>query len=249
MKKIYALALTTLTVSCYAETMDVDAFKAKLQLLDNKIRIVKLKDFMKSSISTNEDQIEMKLLIEDMQQTKKEMDSKGYVFKPSPYIHFLLNEIKDEKTRQFIQSKSSELSSELSNFKIAYDYKSINPSFYEQHLGFSPMGTYVNCFENECQEGWTGAVEYFEKDGLTCSYSEHNTKLAHGGNELVEELITYNINNKPTIEIVFKDTTGVLYNIEWFQEDFDRSLECASVNYSKDNLIKVHKFAKEIDKK
>lgn len=250
MKKLYTLALATLAFASYAETMDVDSFKAQFKLLDNKIRIVKLKDFMKPSIRSSEDQQRMGALIADMKQTKKEMDSKGYVFKPTPYINFLLNEIKDEKTRKFIQSKSSELSDDLSKFKVSYDYQALNPSFYEKHWGFSPMGTYKNCYDNECKEGWTGAVEYFEKEGLTCSYSEHNTKEAHGGNELVEELITYNINNKPTIELVSKDTAGFLYNVQWFQKDYDRTLECASnSSYSKDTFNKVKSFAQAIDER
>ena len=121
MRKLYTLTLTALAFASYAETMDVDSFKAQFKLLDNKIRIVKLKDFMKPSIRSSEDQQRMGALIADMQQTKKEMDSKGYVFKPTPYINFLLNEIKDEKTRKFIQSKSSELSDDLRKIKISYD--------------------------------------------------------------------------------------------------------------------------------
>jgi hypothetical protein len=247
MKKLYSVVLTALAFSCHGETMDADSFKEKFKLLDNEIRIVKLKDFMKSSITSDDDQKFMTKFISEMKQTKKEMDDKGYVYKPSPYINFLLNEIKDEKTRSFIQSKSSELSDNLSQIKISYDYKPLNPSFYEKHWGFSPMGTYNDCYDNECRPGWTGAVEYFEKEGLTCSYSEHNTKEAHGGNELVEELITYNVNNKPTIELVTKDTTGHLYTVHWFKKDYDRTIDCASVNYSKEIFNLVIGFAKKID--
>jgi hypothetical protein len=247
MKKLGILVLSCLTAVSYAEQMTVDSFKAQFKLLDNKIRIVKLKDFMKPSIKDNEDQQRINALIADMEQTKKAMDSKGYVFKPSPYISFLLNTIKDEDKRKFIQSKSSELSDNLNKFKVSYDYKPLNSDFYEKHLGFSPMGTYKECYENECRKGWTGVVEYFEKEGLTCSYSEHNTKEAHGGNELVEELITYSVNDKPTIELVTKDLTGVLYNVQWFKEDYDSTLECAATYYSKDIFDKVKTFAQSID--
>ena len=67
------------------------------------------------------------------------------------------------------------------------------------------------------------------------------------GNELVEELITYSVNNKPTIELVVNDTSGYLYEVEWFQKDYERKLECVSTEYSKETLNQVISMAKEID--
>lgn len=188
-----------------------------------------------------------------MLQTKKELDEKGYVTKPRPMIDALLRQIKDESIRNFAQSKTSELSDSLDKFKVGYDYKIINPRFYDKHWGYSPMGGYDHCYEGECREGWSGVVEYFEKDDLTCAYSEHNTKIAHGGNELIEELITYNINNKPTIELITKDSgpynAGYSYELHWFQKDYDRTLECASKTYSINTMNKVKSWAAELDKR
>jgi hypothetical protein len=248
MKKFYTILLATF-FNAAAEPTNIEQFKAQFKLLDNKIRIVKLKDFMNVSIRDEGDKKQVLHSIESMRNTKKEMDEKGYVFKPSPYINFLLHEIKDEGIRHEIQSKSSELSDTLDGFKIGYDYKPISSSFYNKHWGFSPMGGYNRSYESVEKEGWNGVVEYFDKEDLTCSYSEHNTKLAHGGNELVEELITYNVNNKPTIELVTKDISGFLYKVEWFQKDFDRTLECVSTAFSKDILEQVKTFAQELDKR
>lgn len=244
MNKLYTilLAISFLNPTA-AKPIEIEQFR------DNEIRIVKLKEFMSASIRNEEDRKRITESISNMKQIKKEMDEKGYIVKSSPYINFLLNEIKDEPIRHAIQSKSSELSDTLEGFKIAYDYKPIIPSFYGKHWGFSPMGGYNRDYEGEGNEGWNGVVEYFEKGDLTCAYSEHNTQLAHGGNELVEELITYNVNNKPTIELVTKDTLGVLYKVAWFQKDFEKTLECVSTTYSKDTLETVKVFAQEIDRK
>ncbi|MFT4059478.1 MAG: hypothetical protein QM652_08010 [Legionella sp.] len=251
MKKLCAISLTLLASNAFSEMDMIQQFKQEYGLLDNEIKIVKLKDFMKSTIKSSKDQRFMSELVENMKKTKKDMDSIGYTTKENLEVNALLNEFKDQSVRNYIKSKSSELSDTIDQFKIGYNYKIINPKFYNKHWGYSLIGGYNKCYNGECQEGWTGVNEIFEKDNLTCKYSEYNTNIAHGGNELVEEFITYNINNNPTLELVIKDNSylksGFLYRISWFQKDFDNKLECASTTYSKETLDKVRSFAKEID--
>lgn len=245
MNKIHAVILFALSLNAVAN--EVDDFKNQYKLLDNEIRIVKMSDFMKSSIKNDKDSREIMSSVLEMKKTKMEMDKQGYVLKKNPSVRFLLHQMKDEKFRDFVKTHSHEFSDTLDGVQIAYGYKEINPSYYDAHWGYSPMGVYRTLDQGYEKEGWTGIVEVFEKEGLSCSYTEHNTKLAHGGNELIEEFITHHINNKPTIELVSGDAEGFGYKISWFQKDFDKTLECASFDYSQKTLEKVRSFAKEID--
>ena len=85
MKKLYTITLIALTFNAFADD-EVAKFRAQMQaeykLLDNEIRIVKLKDFMKPSIKNDEDKKRIMQSIAKMKQTKKEMDEKGYVLDP-----------------------------------------------------------------------------------------------------------------------------------------------------------------------
>ena len=247
MKKIYTVILSALSLNAAAN--EVDDFKNKYKLLDNEIRIVKMNDFMKSSIKNDKDSKEIMNSIFEMKKTKMAMDKQGYVRKNNPSVKFLLHQMKDEEFRNFVKSHTHEFADTLAGVQVAYEYKAINPSYYDAHWGYSPMGVYRTLEHGYEKEGWTGVVEVFEKEGLSCSYTEHNTKLAHGGNELIEELINHQINSKPTIELVSGDDEGFGYKISWFQKDFDKALECASLEYSKKTLEKVRLFAKEIDNK
>lgn len=247
MKKICTVILSALSLNAAAN--EVDDFKKQYKLLDNEIRIVKMHDFMKSSIKNDKDSKEIMNSVFEMKKTKMEMDKQGYVLKKNPSVQFLLHQMKDEEFRNFVKSHSPEFADTLDGVHVAYEYKAITPSYYEVHWGYSPMGVYRTLEQGYEKEGWTGVVEVFEKDGLSCSYTEHNTKLAHGGNELIEELINHQINNKPTIELVSGNDEGFGYKISWFQKDFDKTLECASLEYSKKTMEKVRLFAKEIDNK
>ena len=84
MKKLYAIAFAALSFNAVAGD-EVEKFRAQLKaqykLLDNEIRIVKLKDFMKPSIKNDEDQKRIMKSIANMRQTKKEMDKIGYITK------------------------------------------------------------------------------------------------------------------------------------------------------------------------
>lgn len=142
------------------------------------------------------------------------------------------------------------LKKSLEEIPIAFDYKPIPLSIYTSHIGFGEMGVYRKVEEGYKKEGWTGIGEMFVKDNLICSYYEHNTKLAHGGNELVEEFISYKIHNKPTVELVkgSKDS-GYSYKITWYTKDVEKCLECANKMYTKEISENVIALANDIDSK
>lgn len=211
--------------------------------LDNEIKIVKAKNFMHKSIANDKEASFMSELANKFLSMQREFRSRGYVNERSERAKFLIDNPNVIGFRKASGMEDHELKDTLAELPIAYAYKYIPASLYKDHLGFAPMGAYLDTVP-----GWTGVVELFTTDELSCSYYEHNIKLAHGGNELIEELLTYSVNDKPTIEMVKgNESTGFVYEAAWFTKDFDRKLECAKATYDKKGLDKVIEFAKLID--
>ena len=63
-------------------------------------------------------------------------------------------------------------------------------------------------------------------------------------------IVRYDINNKITVfNVEGNKSSGYLYKVDWFDNDFFRTLECASTNYSKDTTNSVIALATKIDTK
>ena len=76
----------------------------------------------------------------------------------------------------------------------------------------------------------------------TCSLERHNVFViaAEDAKTLINDKITL-------VEVVGNKQSGVVYNVEWFDQAFFRKLECASKTFNKDNLNKTIEIAKHID--
>lgn len=86
MKKLYVLALATLSFNAIAEDEVAKfkaQFKAQYKLLDNEIRIVKLKDYMKPSIKNDEDRKRVTQSITKCFKQKKNLMKKGTLQNPA----------------------------------------------------------------------------------------------------------------------------------------------------------------------
>lgn len=228
----------------------VMAAQSNYYLLDDEIKIVKLKDFMSSSIKNDKDAQFIKEAKDEFKKMHDDMITKGYVEEFNPTAKDLLNQENIIRFKGIMGLKNKSLKQSIAELPIAYEYKTIAPNTYITHLGFSNMGVYREINQGYKKEGWTGVVELFVKDKLTCLYSEHNTKLAHGGTELIEEFLTYKVHNKPTLELVKgNNSSGYSYKIEWYEKGFNKKLECANQTYSKDIINSVVSLANEIDLK
>ncbi|PJD92671.1 MAG: hypothetical protein CK424_03540 [Legionella sp.] len=98
-------------------------------------------------------------------------------------------------------------------------------------------------------KGWVGVSEVFEKAGVgLCNYNENNLKYSHGAIILAEEDITRDVNGKATmLDVMGEDSTGYVYNLEWYDNNFFRQLECTNPKYDKSITIKMIEMAKVID--
>lgn len=224
--------------------------KSDYYTLNNEFKIVKLKDFMKESLKDDKDAEMMKVIIAQFKKMHEDMENKGYVLESHTKAQYLLNKANAVKFKKSIDIKDKEIKDSLYELPLSYDYKPIFSNVYTAHIGFAPMGVYRKVEDGFPKEGWTGIVELFVKDKLSCSYSEHNTTLAHGGNELIEEFLTYKIHDKPTIELVKgAPSSGFVYEVKWYEKGFDKQLECADLIFSKDTMGQVISIANDIDNK
>lgn len=133
--------------------------------------------------------------------------------------------------------------------KMAYTFVGVPESAMTNNIGVAPYGAYKQTKYGDEGDGWDGAIHFFENKNIgTCEFREHNLKLAHSGLELIKELTSYQINNKPTVILVTGDnTTGYLYRVSWYDNLFSRDLYCASKKFSNDTTQKVIELANIIE--
>lgn len=181
----------------------------------------------------------------------------------------LFNEIKEQKTKGFIESNNHEdqkiiyeakideenlktissnnnpldthLKKSISDVKVAFPFKGINIDE-KNIIGFAAMGTYV-------KDGWTGIAEYF-KDNLAgiCSYDLLDMNLSQGSELIALEAVTYYVNSKPTlITIKGSNESGFIYDVSWNDEKYSHDLECANMKFDKSITAHMLSLAEKID--
>jgi hypothetical protein len=179
-----------------------------------------------------------------------ELKENGYIKKSSDRAYELIHiqeQIKKNNPKQdaLYKDTSSELRKSPAAMRFAYTYVGVPNNDIVALYGIAPVGTYVK----EPQEGWTGAVTFFKSSFASCAYTENNMVAAHGAAQIAEEDSSDDINGKITlIDIEGNDSTGYLYRINWFDNVFNRNLECATKDYSRDYLMGTIALAKKIDK-
>lgn len=180
---------------------------------------------------------------------KAQMNSIGYINKPTPDYKQLMNVKNVSKETLILNSvnhgpKDDQIQGNIGLIHMAYPFIGAQKSNAVRVIGYAPSGSY------NPDEGWSGAVQFFElKDVGICHYSENNLKFSHGSIILAEEDIIRDINGKATtIEIIGQKGQGFVYNVEWYDNNFFKQLECASPAYSPDITSKLITLAKVIDK-
>ena len=98
-------------------------------------------------------------------------------------------------------------------------------------------------------QGWVGAVQYFVNKNIgNCSFAENNVRLSHGSVVVAKELAREDVNGKVTVVNVTGDPgDGFLYEVEWYDQTFFRTLQCANKKFSPYLTEQVITLAKRID--
>lgn len=180
---------------------------------------------------------------------ENEMKSKGYINETSDRAYELIH-IKEEilsmtsKKKSFTKPNESDLREHKGDIVFAYSYVGVPGTEIVDYYGIAPVGTYVK----EPQTGWTGAVELFRSGFANCAFTENNILASHGAASVSEDYVEYDVNGKITIiDVQGTDSTGYLYKVNWFDNNFIRTLECATKDYSDQFTRKSIELAKRID--
>lgn len=224
--------------------------KMGITLLDGEIKIVKADTLMHQA----KDEY-YSSRIRNFLQMHQEQEKNGYVKRPEPRAKDLLDfsqtaEYQYKKYVGEISPSSTHLRLVISDLKMAYLFVGIPLSDVDKNIGFAPYGAYKQIKNGDDGDGWDGAIQFFEKNGIgTCEFKEHNLKLAHGGVELIQELVSYDVFGKPTVVLTTgNENTGFLYQISWYDNTFARELSCAASKFSKTIKNNVLELAKTIEK-
>lgn len=178
---------------------------------------------------------------------KNAMLKQGYVETNNPRIlelrdinHTAIYEKK--KYQNNLDPMSTHLRDKASEIKLAYYFHEIPAEDANSVIGFAPVGTYVN-------NGWSGIVELFTKQGLgNCNYEENNLKLMHATIRIPSDIVTHKVNNKiTTSDVQGNEKDGFLYTVEWYDEGFSHKLECVAKAYSPSTLSTVVEIARRAD--
>ncbi len=144
----------------------------------------------------------------------------------------------------YLMSHDTHLRSQATQLKMSYNFHEVDPSLVNQVIGFAPEHTYIN-------NGWTGAVEFFSPKAFngTCAYHEINIKNTGTSAIIPKEVVSYKVNKKiTTVSAEGNSASGFIYEVEWWDKDFRRNLECTTKQYSLDTKNEVITLAQEIDK-
>lgn len=184
---------------------------------------------------------------------KKFHDARSYEMKKNGYINTTsdraieiinINKLlkKQFSNRPSVMKKTdTEIRKHHSEIAFAYTYLGTPASEIIDHYGYAPIGTYKDT-------GWTGGVEFYKTSFANCSYMENNLLVANGAVRIYEDQATKDINGKYTfIEIEGNESSGFLYRVQWFDDIFNRDLECATREFSLDIKNNVINLAKAID--
>lgn len=178
----------------------------------------------------------------------KEIKTFGYVNKYNENAISLMNfekhaEVDIKKYEKNPSPSSPHLRRNITDLKTAYNFVGVPSEEMTKMLGISPFLTYLK------DQGWVGAAQFFQKEGLgNCAFSENNIKLSHGAVIIAQENARQDVNGKvTTIDVVGNQTSGFLYNVQWYDSNFFRQLECAHKQYSENIKNQIIDLAKKID--
>lgn len=181
---------------------------------------------------------------------KNQMKSQGYINENSNRAHEIIH-IKQEiaslafRQKGLFKPTDSHLRKSKEEIAFAYSYVGVPSDDVIEYYGIAPVGTYVK----EPQSGWTGGVEFFRSNFANCAFTENNILASHGAANISEEYAQYDVNGKVTvIDVQGTNSTGYLYRVNWFDNNFIRNLECAINDYSEQVTRDTIELAKRIDR-
>jgi hypothetical protein len=129
------------------------------------------------------------------------------------------------------------------NLVMDYGYRGVPENLSKKVIGFAPESTFAN-------GGWRGAVEFFTPlfDSV-CAYHEINIGLTQSSASIPKEVVTHTVNNKlTTMNVIGSKESGFVYEVEWWDKTYRRTLECASKAYTEEMRAQVIELARQIDK-
>lgn len=149
-----------------------------------------------------------------------------------------------EKTTALRRQNSADLTADLNSISLAYIFRPVPNSEVKRLIAYAPTGIYVR---DKSAEGWVGVTEYFESYFAPCSYEEVSVPLTGTATIIDKDTVTYEVANKVGEYYATGDSTGYLYQIEWFDAAFRRKLRCATKKFSPHIRPKLIALANKID--
>jgi hypothetical protein len=176
-----------------------------------------------------------------------EQSTKGFVNSNSIDAKHLLNFTQKQNVIYYADKVNSNptdthMRNDLSQIKLAFPVKALPLRPGLKIIGYAPIGTWLN-------KSWTGVKMFFTDLRLgVCEYSIINYSLSHGAIQIASEVVSYDINNKPTtFSIEGNEKTGYLYNISWFDKAYSRELQCAKLQFEPKLKNELIDFARNLD--
>lgn len=158
---------------------------------------------------------------------------KGFSEQENKRARFLLN-LPETAEKEYNARKSiafdpqdTHLYEVKNNLAMNYDYKGVPESLTSKVIGYAPESTFMN-------RGWSGAVEFFIPEfGGVCAFREVNIGMTKSSAYIPKEVATWRVNHKiTTINAMGNNDSGFIYEVQWWDKQFKRTLECASKDYS-----------------
>ncbi|KTC89125.1 hypothetical protein [Legionella drozanskii] len=230
--------------------------KAGIELPDSiEVSMVSANKYIESnSIKQNANDAHMATKMKEYLALNNEQQKNGYVKDNEPRAKELI-ELKHvalyhkAKYKGALSSESTHIRASIDELKIAYTFVGVPIEEMDLNIGVAPYGAYKSLKNGDDGDGWDGAVQFFDKKGIgSCAFTEHNRKLAHSGVELIKELVTYDVHNKPTIVLVKGNKeSGFVYKLKWYDNTFSRELECANSEFSQQLRTEIIALANRIE--
>jgi hypothetical protein len=174
----------------------------------NEINMVSANKFIsKKNMKGSNYDAEMANTVKKYLSMNAEQQKNGYVKEDKPRAKELLNlkntsSFHKKKYKNIFSFHSTHMRDSINDLKLAYTYVGVPAAEMDNNIGLAPYGSYKSVKNGDEGDGWDGAVQFFDKKGIGSAFTEHNRKLAGVGVELIKELVSYDVQNKPTIVLV-----------------------------------------------
>lgn len=205
----------------------------------NEINIVPATKYINSKNIKDANDAHMAKKMQQYLAMNDEQQKNGYVKSNEPRAKELLDlkntaSYQKNKYKNVFSPESTHMRNSSNELKLAYTFVGVPPEDVDISIGTAPYGAYKSIKNGDGGDGWDGAVQFFDKKGIgSCAFSEHNRKLSRLGVELIKELVSYDIQNRPTVILVTgTKESGYVYKIKWYDPTFSRELECANMEFS-----------------